>query len=311
VDPFDSKLTDAKERGRLTRLFTQGLEKVAGYALPLKWHEKKWLSSSWLFRAERMYLIPGDSPMGLRLPLDSLLWLSPEEQPVEAALDPLSKLESARLKQPHIMCAIPDEHSPEPFQQQPISDQGKMVRTALCVEVRHGCLYIFMPPLDTSQPYFDLISAIEATAESLRIPVVIEGYPPPADPLLRSFQITPDPGVLEVNIHPAKNWQELRENTLILYEEARLARLGSEKFMLDGRHTGTGGGNHIIIGGATPSDSPILRRPSLLTSLLGYWNNHPSLSYLFSGLFIGPTSQAPRVDEGRRDSLYELELGFQ
>jgi uncharacterized protein (DUF2126 family)/transglutaminase-like putative cysteine protease len=314
VDPLESNLEDPEERLRLARVFEQGLGKIVGYALPLRRlygpNGPHWESGDWFLRREHLYLIPGDSPMGYRLPLDSLPWEVPTERDTAHERDPFAPrppLPGRRVPQmqPRLaahrngFAATGDEaHSP-------------VVRTSLCVEPRGNCLYIFMPPLGLLEDYLDLVAAIETTAEELRMPVLLEGYPPPADHRLNHLQVLPDPGVIEVNIHPANSWGELVDNTISLYEEARLARLSTEKFMLDGRHIGTGGGNHVVLGGPTPADSPLLRRPDLLRSLLAYWHNHPCLSYLFSGLFIGPTSQAPRVDEARNDSVYELELAFQ
>ena len=472
VDPFDSRLEEPMERERLRRVFMQGLDAVVGYVLPLQTKGDlvkkqpgalvadagpRWTTGPWFFRDERMYLMPGDSPMGYRLPLDSVPWVSKTDYPymIEAdpyaprdalpstsalaarynasaqaaeeaaaavattppqtALTPMAapapatsvtnnsakafaqymarhltgaagRTEASRILQHRPLGATPaaakadsapakaletaafsaaatakaadtlkaaaatsatapatatlpdeapapvDDRVPKAFE-----SAAWLTRTALCVEVRNparangpdakpkadpdtaanrsgkgetGALYVFMPPQERLEDYLDLLAAVEASAETLGLTIVLEGYPPPRDPRLKMLQVTPDPGVIEVNIHPASNWGELVEHTEFLYQIAHETRLSAEKFMTDGRHTGTGGGNHFVLGGATPSDSPFLRKPEVLASLLAYWHNHPSLSYLFSGMFIGPTSQAPRVDEARNDQLYELEIAL-
>ncbi|HEY0983151.1 DUF2126 domain-containing protein [Schlesneria sp.] len=399
VDPFDSRLDNEEERARLARVFEQGLASVVGYVLPVMPNEDEnaltsWVSGPWHLRQDRMFLVPGDSPMGYRLPLDSLPWLRPEDRPLIVEADPTAP----RGELPHFSRVAPqtNEVHPNLFElgsqpgngdvprvlqargsvleyvkrsfgelepvastvadhsvetqtsastpttnsrshsngtagdtspashvvrngshsrdAHPLSSAASLhqnepiVRTALCVEPRGGVIHIFMPPVERIEQYLDLVSAIEATAAELSMPVRIEGYPPPYDYRVDHFKVTPDPGVIEVNLQPSRTWKELVTNTTVLYEEAHLSRLSSEKFMLDGRHTGTGGGNHIVMGGPSPAQSPFLRRPDLLRSLVTYWNNRPSLSYLFSGLFIGPTSQAPRLDEARHENLYELEI---
>ncbi len=317
VDPKNNKLDQPEERERLRRVFERGLEKPTGFVLPVQRGTGKsgpeWQTSLWMLRAQHLFLMPGDSPIGLRLPLQSLPWepVSLRQQMWE--LDPMATTDSLPIPaREYERMAYRRQQSLETREVARGAgfSTGAVVRTALAVEPRNGQLCVFLPPVTSADDYVELIAAVEDTATALKMPVAIEGYLPPFDTRLRQIKVTPDPGVIEVNIHPSSNWAQLVENTVTLYEESRQCRLGTEKFMLDGRHTGTGGGNHVVLGGITPSDSPFLRRPDLLKSMVGYWLNHPSLSYLFSGLFIGPTSQAPRVDETRNDSIYELEIAF-
>ena len=345
VDPLKSNLKNKLERDRLSRIFEEGLNSVVGHVLPLKKKEKdgkkEWTTGSWFLREETLYLLPGDSPMGYRLPLDSLPWVKKEDFPWDIPQDPTADRPAlpARIAvQPRgsdyteelaaraaqsAAGAMPSsnhddliaklseaEKSLSHRQPEEQESAGWITRSALCVQVRNGRLHVFIPPVDTTEDFLEMIAIIEATAKAEKLPIIIEGTPPSYDPRIEVVKVTPDPGVIEVNLQPAASWDDLVKNTTIIYEEARLTRLVTEKFMVDGRHTGTGGGNHIIIGGVTPSDSPVLRRPDLLRSMITFWNHHPSLSYLFSGLFIGPTSQAPRIDEARNDSIHELEVAF-
>jgi uncharacterized protein (DUF2126 family) len=312
VDPFNSKLEDPLERKRLQEVFTNGLKAEVGYCMPIQADKGRWKSGKWFLRDERVYLIPGDSPMGYRLPLDSQPWVAKKDYPYIVPSDPFAPTHVFKSKRVQQTTGVRnstqvslDETVPKPG-----SSASHIVRTAMCTQARNGHVYVFMPPMERLDDYLELVARIEDTAEALNQPVVLEGYPPPRDNRLTMLQITPDPGVLEVNIQPSKTWEELLKLTTTLYEEARLNGLSTEKFMLDGRHSGTGGGNHFVMGGEAPEHSPFLRRPDLLGSLLRYWHNHPGLSYLFSGLFIGPTSQAPRVDEARSDQVHELELAL-
>ncbi len=312
-------LDDPSTRGQLANKLSRGLNTPAGYVLPLAWRidTRHWHSALWRTRRDRLYLVPGDSSIGLRLPLNSLPWVAEAQRDPWIEIDPFAPVEALAnfhgeiaARYSHLEQSAPEHPEVHP-QATDDSVTVDVPHTALCVEARGGCLYIFMPPMRTLEQYLEILAVVEACAAKLKLPVVIEGYAPPGDSRIEKLLVTPDPGVIEVNIHPAHSWEQLVETTTLVYEEARQARLAAEKFMLDGRHAGTGGGNHVTLGGATPADSPFLRRPDMLASLITYWQHHPALSYLFSGLFIGPTSQAPRVDEGRPERLYELEIAFQ
>lgn len=317
VTPADSKIADAEENARIKAVYTRGVDAPVSMVLPIQaWnaqdHAPHWRSEKWKLRREKLFLAPGDSPAGFRLPLSALPWVPPASYPYVVEQDPFEPRGDLPVPISVPQAFLQDagaDPARQHIQEQVLGDAGA-VRTAIAFEPREGKLCIFMPPVEKADDYVDLITAIEDTAAETGIAVHIEGYEPPKDARLNVIKVTPDPGVIEVNIHPATGWREQVEITNAVYEEARLTRLIAEKFMIDGRHTGTGGGNHIVVGGRRAADSPFLRRPDLLASLISYWQNHPALSYLFSGLFIGPTSQHPRVDEARHDSLYELEIAL-
>jgi uncharacterized protein (DUF2126 family)/transglutaminase-like putative cysteine protease len=307
VDPGDSKLADPEERARMAKVFDQGLNTPRGFVLPIqRWNAEapRWRSERWQLRRGNLFLMPGDSPLGLRLPISSLPYIPPEDYPYVVEQDPMAPREELPVFE-----ATPAAAHSQLVQEQSARGSGG-VRTAMSIEIRDGVLCAFMPPVEKLDDYLELVAAVEATAEEMQMQVHVEGYAPPYDPRIEVIKVTPDPGVIEINVQPAKSWREAVDITFGLYEDAAKTRLGANKFLIDGRHTGTGGGNHVVVGGDTPQDSPFLRRPDLLKSLVLYWQRHPSLSYFFSGMFIGPTSQAPRIDEARHDSLYELEIAL-
>jgi uncharacterized protein (DUF2126 family) len=307
VEPGDSKLADPEERARMARVFDTGLDIPKGFVLPIergKTEAARWRSEHWKLRRGSLFLIPGDSPLGLRLPIASLPHVPADEYPYVVEQDPMEPREA--------LPEFGEEGQVEtPLQKVP-GERARHgpVRTAMSIEIRDGVLCAFMPPVEKLEDYLELVTVVEATAEDMKLQVHVEGYAPPFDPRVDVIKVTPDPGVIEVNVQPATSWREAVDITFGLYEDAAKVGLGANRFLVDGRHTGTGGGNHVVVGGGTPEDSPFLRRPDLLKSLVLYWQRHPSLSYLFSGMFIGPTSQAPRIDEARHDSLYELEVAL-
>lgn len=343
VDPLESQLEDKFERERLARVFRQGLGKVAGYVFPLAHTGTSFVTGRWFLREENCYLYPGDSPMGYRLPLDSLPWVALVDREDESPLDPTAMrpelpsfqaiwagIEGRTKRTPDAELQRRDGAKGGALGERASETAGTnrfapsdavlaqmdrdaiagLVKTALCAESRDGILRLFLPPIQRVEAYLELCAAIEEACRRTGFKVQLEGYPPPQDPRLKIFKLTPDPGVLEVNVPPTDGWDALQVQTEQLYSAAKLRGLTAEKFELDGRHVGSGGGNHLVLGAHSTLDSVFLRRPDVLRSLISFWHNHPSLSFLFSGQFIGPTSQAPRIDEGRNDSVYELEIAF-
>ncbi len=293
----------------------------AGYVLPLRRRQPggglAWSSQLWFERPERLLLMFGDSPVGYRLPVEAMPFVAPDkleygEGPETYLGEPRGQripLPGSPAQRPELF-ALEPQADPLPPLSADAKDTTELVRPSLCVEVRDGLLHVFLPYVPVLADYLDLISAVEDTCRYTGLRIWVEGYTPPSDPRVVLFSLTPDPGVLEVNLPAAATWDEIEGTAEVLHVQAERHRLTPSKYGYDGSHLSTGGGSHIVLGGTTMLDSPVLRRPDLLRSMVAFWQNHPSLSYLFSGTYVGPTSQYPRVDEARVDALYELELSF-
>jgi uncharacterized protein (DUF2126 family)/transglutaminase-like putative cysteine protease len=296
-----------------------GADVPAGFVLPLRRRQPKgelrWSSQLWFGRPERFVLSAGDSPIGFRIPVEMMPFVAPDvlehamELDAEGKPTARAKLAEWPARRPELFGQTP-EADPLPAVSVDPATAPELIRPSLCVQVREGRLYVFLPYVPVLADFLDLVAAVEETAQHLAMPVWVEGYSAPADPRMHVFSLTPDPGVLEVNLPPTSDWDEMEALNAVLAEEAHKQRLIAGKFAYDGTHQATGGGSHITVGGPSLEESPILRRPDLLRSMVTFWQNHPSLSYLFSGMYVGPTSQYPRVDEARVDCLYELEVAF-
>ncbi len=372
LDPHTAGLADPEERRRLARALERGLGATVAWVMPLARRDRTWVTEPWVFRRAHLFLVPGDSPAGLRLPLASL----PPGPPPPPALDPsfapdaidprglgepapddeadaadrladdellpagegsprarallrrahrqlrLDASDRARARiateQPAALVAgrpltttAPPAPIPAPGDPPPPATGVTSVRTALVIEPRDGVLWVFLPPLATFANWLDLVAAIDAARVDTDLDAHLEGYPPPPSPDQFRFAVTPDPGVLEVNLPPVGSSRAHAALLETVFETALATGLQSEQYLLDGRLAGSGGGHHLTLGGPTPASSPWLVRPALLGSLITFFQHHPALSYLFTGLFVGPTSQAPRLDEARHDALYELEIALE
>ena len=311
VDPHAADLADPEERLRLARVLDRGLARPSGFVLPLAREEGTWRTDRWRFRRGKLFLVPGDAPAGLRLPLKALGGPPPAPAPAEPPylVDPRTEeLVKAREREAR---RLAEKAGVQLAERRPLPPAPPAaVRTALVVEPRDGELFVFLPPFATAADFAELVDHVHAAAKDADLSVRLEGYPPPWSPDLVRFSVTPDPGVLEVNVPPTRSGRDFADLIDRVFDAALHAGLHSEKYLLDGRQEGSGGGNHITLGGPTPLESPFLVRPDVLASLVTFVQHHPSLSYLFTGLFVGPTSQAPRIDEARHESLYELELAL-
>ncbi len=259
LDTADNKLDDPMERARLAKVFERGLDVATGYVLPIQRWQAQGGGRTGAASAGRPGAASCSWCPAIRRWASACRW-APCPGCRRTSATPSSRWIPSRRTRPcrrtRRCCSRGCRPGP-PATPGAARQQLGAVRTALAIEPRDGQLCIFMPPTESAEEFAELVAAIEDTAAELDLPVLIEGYPPPDDPRLNVIKVTPDPGVIEVNIHPSHSWEEQVAITEALYEEARLSRLDTCKFLIDGRQVGTGGGNHVVIGGKSPGRQPV------------------------------------------------------
>lgn len=313
-EPPAEVLRNPIQRRALAAKLSKTSQAPVGFALPLRWDHLagRWSTGTWNLRRSGLYLMPGASAMGYRLPLDGL----PAGDDAPHAIDPERCPFEERPLLPEIYGELSARltrfipHPAPPDAADPDLPPAKPPRTALCVEVREGRLAVFLPPLTHLEHWLDLVATVEAAAEAAGLPVLLEGYEPPEDCRLRRLTIEPDAGILRIVLPASDSSEELSVRLATIYREAEASGLRAERVAGDGRRLPPGGNAEIVLGGTSPTASPFLVRPQLLHSLIAYWQQHPSLSYFFAGQRIGPSGIAPRPDEGRDDALYELDIAL-
>lgn len=183
-------------------------------------------------------------------------------------------------------------------------------RRALTAEILDGKLHIFLPPL-LQAPLLALLEGVAATLRDLHLAdAIFGGYVPSDEASVWSrLAIASDPGVLEVNLPPCLTWRDYAHWLDVLERACAPAGLRSYKQLSAEEQIGSGGGNHLLFGGPSLDENPLFTHPAWVTSMLRYWQHHPSLAYLFTGQYVGSSSQAPRPDECA-SSLYDLEMAY-
>ena len=295
--PDGSDLATPEARLALARHLDRAHGPPTGFVLPLSRDPGTgtWRSGAWPTRRGTVTLLPGEAPMGFRLPLGALPRSAEnrvEPPPARSPWDSDAPLAAA------------------PGNGDAAAGASVMATTALCVEHRQGSLRVFLPPLANGDDFLHLLDAVESAAAEHGLPVHLEGYRPPNDPRLQCVELEPETGTLRVTVPPVPDWQQECAWLQAVYDEAD--RLGLSAWTGDPdlpTPAGQRAGRHL--GGPTPAASPFLRNPGLLRSLLLYWQRHPSLSYLFAGPRIGPDGWAPRLDEVSDSHMRELALALE